>query len=50
MFKKPLVALMHFVLYAGFLIINIEVLEILIDGILGTHRVFAAPWATCTHG
>lgn len=40
MFKKPLVALMHFVIYAGFLIINIEVLEIVLDGILGTHRLF----------
>lgn len=43
MFKKPLVALMHFVIYAGFLIINLEVLEIVIDGIFGTHRVFASP-------
>lgn len=43
MFKKPLVALMHFVIYAGFLIINLEVLEIFIDGVFGTHRVFASP-------
>lgn len=43
MFAKPLVAVMHFIIYAGFLIINIEVLEIFVDGILGTHRVFAAP-------
>lgn len=43
MFKKPLVAVMHFVIYAGFIIINIEVLEIILDGVLGTHRVFAAP-------
>jgi ferredoxin len=43
MFSKPLVALMHLVIYAGFIIINIEVLEILIDGIAGTHRVFASP-------
>src|SRR6186713_231390 len=40
MFKKPLVAIMHFVIYAGFIIINIEVLEIVLDGILGTHRLF----------
>lgn len=40
MFKKPLVALMHFIIYAGFIIINIEVLEIVLDGILGTHRLF----------
>ncbi|MBI1782915.1 MAG: (Fe-S)-binding protein, partial [Sphingobacteriales bacterium] len=43
MFKNPLVALMHFVIYAGFIIINIEVLEILLDGILGKHRLFADP-------
>src|SRR6476659_4967452 len=43
MFRNPLVALMHLVIYAGFIIINIEVLEILIEGILGTHRVFSAP-------
>lgn len=41
MFKNPKVAIMHFVLYAGFIIINIEVLEIVLDGLLGTHRLFA---------
>ncbi len=41
MFDRPFVGLMHFVLYAGFLVINIEVLEIVLDGILGTHRLFA---------
>lgn len=41
MFRNPLVALLHLFVYAGFIIINIEVLEILIDGIAGTHRVFA---------
>ncbi len=40
MFKNPLVAVMHLVVYAGFIIINIEVLEIILDGILGTHRLF----------
>jgi heterodisulfide reductase subunit C len=40
MFKNPLVALMHLVIYAGFIIINIEVLEIILDGIFGTHRLF----------
>src|SRR6478735_7610325 len=40
MFRKPLVAVMHFVIYAGFIIINIEVLEIILDGIFGTHRLF----------
>lgn len=40
MFRNPLVAILHFVIYAGFIIINIEVLEIVLDGILGTHRLF----------
>jgi heterodisulfide reductase subunit C len=40
MFRNPLVAVMHLIIYAGFIIINIEVLEIMIDGIAGTHRVF----------
>jgi len=43
MFKNPLVAILHFFVYAGFIIINIEVLEIVLDGILGTHRLFAEP-------
>jgi heterodisulfide reductase subunit C len=46
MFRKPLVAFMHFVLYAGFIIINIEVLEIVLDGIFGTHRLFAPSLGT----
>ncbi len=45
MFRNPLVAVMHFVIYAGFIIINLEVLEIIIDGIFGTHRIFAKPLA-----
>jgi heterodisulfide reductase subunit C len=43
MFRYPLVGIMHFVIYAGFIIINIEVLEIVLDGVFGTHRMFAAP-------
>jgi Fe-S oxidoreductase len=41
MFKKPVPALLHFAVYAGFIIINVEILEIILDGILGTHRLFA---------
>lgn len=41
MFRNPLVAILHFLIYAGFIIINIEVLEIMLDGIFGTHRIFA---------
>ena len=40
MFKNPLVAIMHLAIYVGFVIINLEVLEIVLDGILGTHRLF----------
>ena len=40
MFRNPLVAVMHFVIYAGFIIINLEVLEIVLDGVFGTHRLF----------
>lgn len=40
MFKNPLVAVMHLVVYGGFIIINVEVLEIVLDGFLGTHRLF----------
>lgn len=40
MFHKPLVGFMHFIIYVGFIIINIELLEIILDGILGTHRLF----------
>jgi len=40
MFKNPLVAFLHLIVYVGFVIINIEMLEIVLDGILGTHRLF----------
>jgi heterodisulfide reductase subunit C len=43
MFRYPLVGVMHFIIYAGFIIINIEVLEIVLDGLFGTHRLFANP-------
>ena len=41
MFRNPLVAVLHFAVYAGFIIINLEVLEIVLDGVLGAHRLFA---------
>lgn len=40
MFKNPFVAILHLIIYGGFIIINIEVLEIVLDGLLGTHRLF----------
>ena len=42
MFKQPLPAFFHFLIYIGFIIINIEVLEIIIDGLTGQHRIFAS--------
>ncbi len=46
MFKRPIPALLHLAVYLGFIIINIEVIEIIIDGVFGTHRVlkFAGPF------
>ena len=41
MVVRPVAGIMHIVIYAGFILINIEVLEILVDGLFGTHRVFA---------
>lgn len=41
MFKRILPATLHFFVYAGFLVINLEVLEFVVDGIFGTHRIFA---------
>lgn len=41
MVKRPIAGALHIVVYVGFVIINIELLEIIIDGLFGTHRVFA---------
>ncbi|GAA4279062.1 (Fe-S)-binding protein [Aquimarina mytili] len=41
MVRRPVSGILHIVVYLGFIIINIEVLEIIIDGIFGTHRIFA---------
>ena len=41
MVVRPIAGFMHIIVYVGFIIINIEVLEIIIDGLLGTHRIFA---------
>jgi heterodisulfide reductase subunit C len=43
MTKRPVAAVMHFFIYIGFVIINLEVLEIMIDGIFGSHRIFSKP-------
>jgi ferredoxin len=41
MFKRFIPAFLHLFVYIGFLVINIEVLEFVIDGVAGTHRIFA---------
>ncbi|MBA2423233.1 MAG: (Fe-S)-binding protein [Chitinophagales bacterium] len=41
MLKKPVVGFFHLIIYLGFIIVNIEVLEIIIDGVFGTHRVLS---------
>lgn len=41
MVVRPIAGFLHVIVYVGFVIINIEVLEIIIDGILGTHRIFS---------
>lgn len=43
MAKRPVAFVLHLFVYIGFVIINLEVLEIIIDGLFGTHRIFAAP-------
>ena len=41
MVRKPLSGALHVIVYVGFIVINIELLEIIIDGFLDTHRIFA---------
>jgi len=42
MVKRPIAGFLHVIVYVGFVIINIEVLEIIIDGLFGTHRIFSS--------
>ena len=41
MVKRPIAAVLHIIVYVGFIIVNIEVIEIIIDGLFGTHRVLS---------
>ncbi len=41
MVHRPIAGFLHLIVYIGFIVINIEVLEIIIDGLLGTHRIFS---------
>lgn len=42
MVRRPIAGFLHVIVYAGFIVINIEVLEIIIDGLFGTHRIFSS--------
>ena len=50
MFKRFIPAFLHFFIYVGFLVINLEVLEFVIDGLMGTHRIFAPYLGGFYHG
>ncbi|MFJ1441269.1 4Fe-4S dicluster domain-containing protein [Capnocytophaga canimorsus] len=41
MMVRPVAGILHILVYVGFIIINLEMLEIVIDGVLGTHRIFS---------
>ena len=41
MIKRPVAGFLHIIVYVGFVVINIEVIEIIIDGLFGTHRVLS---------
>ncbi|MEL6671671.1 MAG: (Fe-S)-binding protein [Bacteroidota bacterium] len=43
MFKRFIPAILHFFIYAAFVITQVELIEIFVDGIAGTHRIFAQP-------
>ncbi|NNF85945.1 MAG: (Fe-S)-binding protein [Winogradskyella sp.] len=50
MVVRPISGIMHIIVYIGFVIINIEVLEIIIDGLLGTHRIGLSILPTSLYG
>ena len=39
--SRPISGILHLIVYVGFILINIELLEIILDGLIGTHRIFA---------
>ncbi len=43
MFAKPIPAILHLFLYVAFVITQVELLEIVFDGLSGQHRAFRAP-------
>ena len=47
MVARPVAGILHICVYVGFVIINIEMLEIVLDGLLGTHRIFSSLGPVC---
>jgi len=50
MVRRPIAGILHVIVYLGFIIINIEVLEIIIDGVFGTHRIGLTVLPTSVYG
>jgi heterodisulfide reductase subunit C len=50
MVRRPVSGILHIIVYVGFIIINIEVLEIIIDGLFGTHRLFQSFLGASVYG
>ena len=50
MVKRPIAGLLHIIVYIGFVIINIEILEIIVDGLIGTHRIGLKVFPTLFYG
>ncbi len=50
MVKRPIAGFLHVIVYVGFVIINIEVLEIILDGLFGTHRLFSTVLPASVYG
>ncbi|MEL0456222.1 (Fe-S)-binding protein [Flavobacteriaceae bacterium SZ-1-7] len=50
MVRRPIAGLLHVVVYIGFIVINLEVLEIIIDGLFGTHRIGLSVFPPSVYG
>ena len=48
--KRPIAAILHLFVYVGFVIINIELIEIIVDGIFGTHRFLSSIFGDTLYG
>ena len=46
MTRRPIAGILHIIIYVGFVIINIEMIEIIIDGIFGSHRFLSSIFPT----